>query len=126
VPHISPEVALPTFLALLVSIGVLLRLLRARARELAELRRAYERASKARDWEDETRRQYCNELGHDLDARCRCRRCLVTHHDGEEVGVEQTWVEDDPGALYLDSNFQPDGHYETSRRYRCRRCGAEY
>jgi hypothetical protein len=32
-------------------------------------------------------------------------------------------VEDVPGALYLDSNFQPEGHTETREQHKCARCG---
>jgi hypothetical protein len=77
--------------------------------------------------------------GHELDAVCVCSRCRRARHAFEvvetherEIGRELVNPNADPGAMYLDSNFQPDYDYGRTRamyervtRYRCRRCQAE-
>ncbi|HMW16983.1 MAG TPA: hypothetical protein PKN13_08570 [Accumulibacter sp.] len=85
------------------------------------------------------RRQYCETIGHDLDPSCACRRCLTLQHDYELIGKENVAIGEelvnpnaDPGALYLDSNFQPDPDYGVTytvyaeeTTFRCERCGKE-
>lgn len=73
--------------------------------------------------QDLQRQDYCKHLGHDLDEHCYCRRCLMSQHDWKVAGYEEYWVEDDPGALYLSSDFQPTGHHEKRERLTCARCG---
>jgi hypothetical protein len=107
-----------------------IRVLRARCRaqELA-LRELRDRESR--------RDVYCRALGHHLDELCRCTRCLGEQHDYAvlatergEVGRELVNPRADPGALHLDSNFQPDPDYgrtqtlfRVERTLRCARCG---
>jgi heme exporter protein D len=85
------------------------------------------------------RARYCDAFGHHLDELCTCTRCLSAQHDYEPTGTERSPLrhelvnpDADPGALYLDSNFQPDydyGLYQTVylvvKMYRCRRCFSE-
>lgn len=80
-----------------------------------------------------------NGRDHDLGDVCVCRRCGTAHHAFEavdtrerEIGRELVNPDADPGALYLDSNFQPDYDYGRTRalyervtRYRCARCQVE-
>jgi hypothetical protein len=64
----------------------------------------------------------CKQVGHDLDDQCLCRRCLMHFHDWEWV-VDGYGTYEDPGALHLDSNFQPSTvTYEKGRHVVCRRC----
>jgi uncharacterized paraquat-inducible protein A len=72
--------------------------------------------------EELQRQGYCQQLGHDLDEECLCRRCLTRQHDPEVIDVKEEWVEEDPGALYLSSDFQPTGHHEKVEIARCKRC----
>jgi hypothetical protein len=99
--------------------------LRQREEELAECRRR-----------DEQRNAFCRAFGHHLDEMCRCTRCLAERHDYAEVAAGRAAVgrelvnpRADPGALHLDSNFQPDADYgktqtiyRVMRTFECRRC----
>lgn len=110
-----------TFVALL-ALGVLTWYhFRRYKRILLKVRGQQEQIANYERREDQ-RQDYCSKLGHDLDERCFCRRCLTSQHTLESIGVEEYWVEDDPGALYLSSDFQPTGHYEKSEKYACTRC----
>ncbi len=70
---------------------------------------------------------------------CLCSRCRVPLHEYKLISTDEYSLgrglinpRADPGALYLDGNFQPDHDcglmqtiYEIKRRYRCLRCGDE-
>jgi hypothetical protein len=85
---------------------------------------------------DLQRARYCDAFGHHLDEFCLCTRCLTEQHDYEMTGSEDLFLRSelvnpdaDPGALYLDSNFQPDydygltqSVYQTVKTCSCRRC----
>lgn len=66
------------------------------------------------------RYRYCKQLGHDLNEKCLCRRCRKRVHN--YVEVKNTREEEDPGALYLDSNFQPYTYYVIEEYLKCTRC----
>ena len=112
---------------------VWLIVVRARARRLgAEL--AALRAREA------ARVASCARFGHHLDEACLCTRCLTVQHDGQVSGETRTTLRSelispnaDPGALYLDSNFQPDPDYgrtqtvyQVRTTMRCARCGCAW
>lgn len=81
----------------------------------------------------------CRALGHILDASCLCSRCRLPLHEYQLISTNERCVgrglanpRADPGALYLDGDFQPDHDYgliqslyEIEQRYRCARCGDE-
>jgi hypothetical protein len=92
------------------------------SRVMTKMRRQQEEIGQYQK-QDLKRRDYCKRLGHDLDEHCYCRRCLMSQHDWKVIGYEEYWVEDDPGALYLSSDFQPTGHYEKREQSSCTRCG---
>lgn len=110
------------------SVHVLRARCRRKNQELRELRN--------REWQ---RAGYCGTFGHHLDPSCLCTRCLTAQHDYTviathkgAIGCELVNPRADPGALYLDSNFQPDPDYgvtqtiyRVERTFRCGRCGHE-
>ena len=112
---------------LLYGAHVLWRRGRAMEREIARLQ-ARERQ----------RGEYCETLGHHLEG-CFCTRCLAPQHDYESTGSKEYELRSelinpdaDPGALHLDSNFQPDSDYGLTRTvyqivtaWRCTRCSHE-
>lgn len=125
------EAAVLIALALSLAAALLyIRALRTRGRTLM-LAAAENQRREAR------RRAFCATVGHDLDEACLCRRCLATRHDYVTIHTQSTALfsrlvnpDADPGALWLDSNFQPDydyGRTETlyrvERDCRCARCG---
>lgn len=109
---------------------VWLIVVRARARRLA----AEAAGLRARE---AARVASCARFGHHLDEACLCTRCLTVHHDDQVEGEARTTLRSelinpnaDPGATYLDSNFQPDPDYgrtqtvyEVWTTMRCARCG---
>lgn len=118
--------------ALLCAALLYIRALRVRVREQS---RALADAGRR----DRLRADYCAALGHHLDAACLCTRCLVAQHAYEVVDTKERTLRQelvnpnaDPGALYLDSNFQPDYDYgltqtvyERLMSHRCARCSRE-
>lgn len=109
-----------------------IRALRARGRALALAVAEGQRRESQRS-------AYCAAVGHDLDDACLCRRCLTTSHELVTIDTQRTELysrlvnpDADPGALWLDSNFQPDYDYgrtetlyEVETNSRCARCGHE-
>jgi hypothetical protein len=67
------------------------------------------------------RHRYCRLQGHDLTEKCRCQRCRKHYH--EYLKVENRTEREDPGAMHLDSNFQPYTYYEIEEYLECKRCG---
>lgn len=120
--QLSGEYVLFITLGLLAILCFALYHIRRYRRELGELQSRFQEQAERRRKADKQREEFCQQLGHDLDEGCLCRRCLIEHHDWEVIETEEHWVETEPGALYLSADFQPTGHYETSERVRCRRC----
>jgi hypothetical protein len=123
---------------LVVSIAALLaafyfvRLQQRRIRELRRILAAHERR-------DAVRTARCAAVGHDLDDACECRRCQTSNHEYVDIETRRTELRSeavnphaDPGALHLDSNFQPDADYGltqtvylVTQTQRCARCHDE-
>ncbi len=116
----------------LFAVAWIVHALHARCRRLdLEIRACREREAR--------REEYCGIFGHHLDPACICTRCLTSRHDyalpetrREPIRCELINPRADPGALYLDSNFQPDPDYgktqtvfRVERTYRCSRCAHE-
>lgn len=120
------ERAIPIVFGMLVCLVIAVYLVLKCRRHLHEQRSAYGYDTQNYEQMELIRQRYCKELGHDLDSSCICRRCLMTYHDAEEIEREEVWIEDVPGATWLDSNFQPEGHHEYRLKYRCRRCDLQW
>lgn len=130
---VSPQIALLIVLGLGLLAALLhIRTLRARGRALARAVAECERR-------ESQRTARCAAAGHDLDEACTCTRCLTEQHVYKDIDTRRTALRTeavnpnaDPGALYLDSNFQPDYDYgltqtvfRSETMQRCQRCGHE-